>query len=57
MKIEKKKKKSMQNAKYIQQFFKKAFNSLQRGDIDVSPSHTELQLFLQIFECMTHFGY
>ena len=25
---------------------------LQRGVIDVSPSHSELQLFLQILECM-----
>ena len=30
---------------------------MQRGDIDVSPFHTELLLFFHFFRCITRFAY
>ena len=44
--------KTIENVKDICNFSKQVVISLQRGDIDVSPSHTELLLFYTIFECI-----
>ena len=47
---------TFKHAWYISNFWKYVVILLQRGDIDVSPSHMELLLFLKRFRCIKRFA-